>query len=225
MKKLIVIGAFLYSFNALASDCPIMYYKGVEPSIQNVKEICSSHFVVQYSPVLHIPVTSAEHLTSADVLAAKSIPRKNTFHTDPTGNDPTVVSDYTKSGFDRGHMSPDADMPNAFAQNESFSLANMTPQTPSLNRVTWRGIEDAVRKTAVESGDVYIVTGAIASTNSKVMKDDVRIPEFIYKAVLVPSTNTSHVYVAPNDDTRTYKLLQLQDFISTYKINPFPAYK
>ena len=34
-------------------------------------------------------------------------------------------------------MTPSGDMPDGDAQADSFSLANMVPQTPELNRGVW----------------------------------------------------------------------------------------
>jgi DNA/RNA endonuclease G (NUC1) len=72
--------------------------------------------------------------------------RKNAFHAEPMlpKEERAELADYEHTGFDRGHMAPSGDMPSLEAQQESFSLANIAPQTPELNRGIWEGIEAAV---------------------------------------------------------------------------------
>ena len=78
----------------------------------------------------------AERLTRASVEAARRTPRENRFHPDtrlPPGNR-AELADYARSGLDRGHMAPPGDTPTDAAQEQSFTLANMIPQAPALNR-------------------------------------------------------------------------------------------
>ncbi|GBU26796.1 endonuclease [Treponema sp. R8-4-B8] len=60
-------------------------------------------------------------------------------------------SDYTNSGYDRGHMAPNADF-NDTRENAlmTFFIANIWPQTPNLNRVEWLRTENKTRKLASE---------------------------------------------------------------------------
>jgi endonuclease G len=47
-------------------------------------------------------------------------------------------SDYTGSGYDRGHIAPNADRTRNEADNSStFLMTNMMPQVPELNRGVW----------------------------------------------------------------------------------------
>lgn len=57
--------------------------------------------------------------------------------------------DYTNSGYDRGHMAPNADF-NDTTENAlmTFFIANIWPQTPSLNRVDWLKTENETRRLA-----------------------------------------------------------------------------
>jgi endonuclease G len=58
-------------------------------------------------------------------------------------------------------MTPSGDMPDARAQEQSFSLANMVPQAPMLNRGVWERIESAVRRLARREDGIYVVTGPV----------------------------------------------------------------
>jgi endonuclease G, mitochondrial len=56
------------------------------------------------------------------------------------------LSDYSGSGFDRGHLVASANQNDKELQNsETFLLSNMSPQTPVFNRQKWRELESAVR--------------------------------------------------------------------------------
>ncbi len=68
------------------------------------------------------------------------------------------TTDYTNSGYDRGHMAPDA----SFDWSEEslkavYTLANIIPQAPQVNRNSWADLEKYVRDKAVELGEVDVV--------------------------------------------------------------------
>ena len=92
------------------------------------KELCFEAFGVMHSGISKTPLWSAEYLTASAIDA--DVPRKDKFHeeTQLPQNERAELKDYAKSGYDRGHMSPSADMPTESAQADSFSLANMVPQ-------------------------------------------------------------------------------------------------
>jgi DNA/RNA endonuclease G (NUC1) len=59
--------------------------------------------------------------------------------------------DYTKSGYDRGHMAPNADFNNTLENALStFFTANIWPQTPRANRADWLKTENEARRLARE---------------------------------------------------------------------------
>ena len=60
-------------------------------------------------------------------------------------------SDYTNSGYDRGHMAPNADFNDTYENARmTFFIANVWPQTPELNRVEWLRTEVETRRLASE---------------------------------------------------------------------------
>ncbi|MGY5352686.1 DNA/RNA non-specific endonuclease [Wenyingzhuangia sp. IMCC45533] len=96
-----------------------------------------------------------------------------------------TLSDYKKSGYDRGHLCPAADMKiNDLAMRETFLLSNMSPQLPSLNRGEWKRLEAKIRDWAVEEDSIIVVTGPIFKNNlGKIGKSKVTIPGAYYKVI------------------------------------------
>jgi DNA/RNA endonuclease G (NUC1) len=66
--------------------------------------------------------------------------------------------DFTNSGYDRGHMAPNADF-NDTHENAlmTFFIANVWPQTPNVNRVTWLRTENETRRLASEYLQVRVI--------------------------------------------------------------------
>jgi len=77
--------------------------------------------------------------------------------------------DYTNSGFDRGHMAPNADFNDTY-QNAllTFFIANIWPQTPNLNRVEWLRTENRTRALASEYLFVRVIIIVDEFTEEKV---------------------------------------------------------
>lgn len=98
-------------------------------------------------------------------------------------NERAELKDYAKSGYDRGHMSPSADMPSESAQAESFSLANMVPQDHNHNTGIWSSIESATRYLAKKEGSLYVITGPIYKGTLKSIGNGVLVPTYIYKVI------------------------------------------
>ncbi|MBE6353615.1 DNA/RNA non-specific endonuclease [Treponema sp.] len=99
-------------------------------------------------------------------------------------------ADYYRSGYDRGHLAPAADMVwSRESMSESFYMSNMTPQTPAFNRKIWMYLESQVRIWAERYGEVTVVTGPVldkkASEYKTIGENEVCVPEWFYKVLLV----------------------------------------
>ncbi len=133
--------------------------------------------------------------------AAGGVKRKDNFRADPkvsTGS--AQLSDYKRSGYDRGHLCPAGDMGfDDLAMSESFYMSNMSPQSPSLNRGTWKNLETELRELARDGKTLHIVTGPIFRDNiGTIGKGKVTIPGYYYKAVYCPSEQWMVAYIMPN---------------------------
>lgn len=95
--------------------------------------------------------------------------------------------DYIQSGYDRGHMCPSGDCKwSELAQEQSFLLTNICPQTPNLNRGDWNEMEQQCHAWAEKYGAVYIVCGPVLmnSRHKRIGKNKVTVPEAFFKVVL-----------------------------------------
>jgi len=183
MKNILAVVLLVVSSAALASNCPELYPNGVPIKVMNTIELCNTQFVTVYDAKKHAAIFSSERFNPNK----QRVERVDAFHID--GRAPYVKpSDYIGSGYDRGHMAPAANMGSNKEMFESFLMTNMTPQEPTLNRNSWRRIEDSVRKGVINP--VWIITGAMYDANPEMIgpKKNIPVPAAYYKCVYGPST-------------------------------------
>jgi len=229
--------ALLFCTNADASpsSCPENFFEGQAPNLVDSRlatksrEICYSEYAILHSGLTRTPLYSADHLTSLRVSAAEQQLRSDsseTFHEEVSlpVDERSWLRDYSRSGYDRGHMTPNGDFDNAKAQGESFTLANMIPQDPNNNRGLWMHLEAATRALAQKYGDVWVVTVPIfAGAQTQWLHNRVAIPTKIAKAVYVPALKGAAAYLvdnAPGDVWQSISIAQLRDLSN---IDVFPA--
>ena len=133
-------------------------------------------------------------------------PRQNNFK--PDSNLPqnwygVTPSDYSRSGFDRGHLCPSSDRDAIIEENqETFFMTNMTPQAPDHNQNIWKNLEEYERFLTEQGNEVYIIAGTIgeggtgtsgfAKTVGK--KDNITVPAFLWKIIVVLPIGQNDVF-------------------------------
>jgi endonuclease G len=117
---------------------------------------------------------------------------------------PVVSSNaYKKSGFDRGHLVPAADMKlNYTAMSESFYMTNMSPQAPSFNRGVWNALEYGFRKAVLKYGNAYVVTAPVLNLDLRRLKGGTAVPDFFYKIAYFPKEHFMMAFLLPNRSLR-----------------------
>lgn len=213
------------------TSCTTTYFGRVAPRLVNAKlaarttPVCYAGYSVLFSGVTRTPLWSAEKLTAAAIDGAHSLDRVDEFHPDEhlAEDDRSELRDYRRSGFDRGHMSPSGDMGTADAQAQSFSLANIVPQAPGLNRGMWSAIETDVRYMATQSGAVFIVTGPLFEGDSlATVGGRVIVPTSVFKAIYIHGRGAA-AYVATNSNPSTLERVSIAELRSRSGIDVFPA--
>jgi len=91
-------------------------------------------------------------------------------------------SDFTYSGYDRGHMAPNADFNDTY-QNAlmTFFIANIWPQTPDVNRVLWLRTENETRRLASQYLFVRVIIIVDEFSGEKV--GDIQVPSCFKRRV------------------------------------------
>lgn len=191
---IIVMTFFLttHSFaQQLAIEIPVCEAMDAEAEGQEDHEIHSySGFTLCYRESYELSEWVAYILTKNELNKVTGRPKK--FYTD--FNISTISadsSDYTRSGYDRGHLAPAADMEwSELSAKESSYMSNVAPQIAQLNQGLWNELEQKVRKWAAAFGEIAVITGPVLekapSEYKTIGKNNVVVPEFFYKVLLAP---------------------------------------
>ena len=129
--------------------------------------------------------------------------RSNTFLSDPlVESGSAVTQDYSRSGYDRGHLCPAGDFRHDRAlEDETFYMSNMSPQLPDFNRGIWSDLENKVRSWVKKRGELIIVTGPILKKGLPTIgrMNQIAIPEKFYKIIYDPATEEAIAFLFPNE--------------------------
>lgn len=111
------------------------------------------------------------------------------------------TSDYTNSGFEKGHLANAEDFAFSCKKEElTFRYYNCVPQTFELNHGEWLQWEDSIRKIS-KTKKIFIIAGSIFGKKT-IGKSKVRVPTFCYKILVDPKTKkTIKCLLFPNDNS------------------------
>lgn len=125
-----------------------------------------------------------------------STPRQDDFRADttlPVGWYRVTGSDYSGSGYDRGHMCPSADRTKTVSDNSStFLMTNMIPQAPTNNQQTWANLESYCRTLANSGYELYIFSGG-HGVSGYIANGNVAVPTTTWKVIMVLPSGTNDV--------------------------------
>lgn len=110
---------------------------------------------------------------------------------------------YKKSGYDKGHLCPAADMEfDLNAYNDTFFTSNISPQNHDFNAGIWNRLEQKVRFWAVKNDGLFVVTGGVLKGNLKsIGTEKVSVPKYYYKVLLNRSNGNYKMiaFLVPNE--------------------------
>ncbi len=113
--------------------------------------------------------------------------RPSGFKPDPRTDAHVVTSEYVRSGYDRGHLSPNYAISVCYgeeAQKETFLLSNVVPQLHALNAGLWKDMEQRVVKRYVERyGTVWVQVGPVFTSPSAKQVGRIPVPTSFWMVI------------------------------------------
>lgn len=144
-------------------------------------------FLVNFNPENKTPNYVVWILQGEETSGTSS--RSNKFWTDNDVEGCPTTKDYTKSGFDRGHMCPAGEQKwSETAMHDSFVMTNICPQKHELNSGAWKTLEEKERLWACRDKALVIAAGPIYDPESHetIGGSSVRVPSAFFKVLLAP---------------------------------------
>ncbi|HSY62585.1 MAG TPA: DNA/RNA non-specific endonuclease [Cytophaga sp.] len=175
------------------------------------------NFHTAWSHSAKYPVKVYWHLT-ADMLDCvnPNVRNERDFGPDPQlPNETQLNSDYAKSGYDRGHNfdAADSKCSNPEIYLHCWYFTNIAPQTPHLNRITWKALEAQCRKWAKAGDDLFIECGSYGKSKT-IGPDNVGVPEFCWKIVKHKSGEIDSFLMPNTSDVNQYPFTYYRTDIS-----------
>ena len=156
------------------------------PAPRDIQMLDRGEFIVGWSPSLGHPSWCAYHVPAK---AFFNIPERPAFKKDDSAPQSPRAADYARTGYDRGHMAPNYAIASRFGpemQRKTFLMSNIAPQSPSLNRGTWRDVEHRIAEFWTRRWDgAWVIVGSISTGKETLFSTKVNVPEEFYQIVVV----------------------------------------
>ncbi|MCR5218133.1 DNA/RNA non-specific endonuclease [Treponema sp.] len=156
--------------------------------------VIKNTFALSYNNSTRNPNWVSWHLCSSD-MGSSGRSDADSFHEEeniPDTFNKNTASSYKGSGYDRGHMCPSADRTSDSDTNyETFTMANMLPQTNQNNGGTWASLESYCRNLASDGKELYIIAGPLgcgAQNRYGTYREtwnQITIPAYTWKVILI----------------------------------------
>ena len=160
------------------------------PASRPNEQVEYTGFTIHFNKDWHMPNCVAYELTGEETRG--KLPRVNNFEEDTAVEGSARPWDYTRSGYDRGHMAPAGDLKwNQDAMIASFMMTNVCPQKKSLNEGGWNTLEETLREWARRDSALIIVAGPVIGSAPEYIgkgRHQIPVPEKFFKVVLSPYT-------------------------------------
>ena len=155
--------------------------------------VCHSHFYSVYDLTTQCPSQVGWTVTPSDLGIASREPSwvfvQDVPHPLATANH----YDYSRTGFDRGHLCPAQDRSRDInAMRSTFVMSNIAPQVPALNRGAWKKTEVFCRKAALSFDTIQVVALPVflKRDTTFIGSHRIAVPHAFIKAAWLPKNDS-----------------------------------
>jgi endonuclease G len=187
---MIAVGGLLYAYEVIVAR-PKMVYMGI-PAARGTTPMTwtrvfrNESYMSGYSDLRGNPLWIVYRLKPIPESAPR-YKRPRDFSVDWRSLTHITSHDYTRSGYDRGHMAPNSAISRLYgkqAQLETFLMTNIVPQRPDLNQRVWQKLEELeATRYAKRFRELWVYTGPVFDKQITRLKSAwrVEIPDAFYK--------------------------------------------
>jgi len=168
----------------------------------NCSQIIDNEFIVMCYDYKLKAVKAVSYTLIGDLMNEQNIQERPSFYVEKKLDSKYRISttDYTNSGYDKGHMAPDAAFDWSQESLEAvYTLANIIPQAPQVNRIAWAKVERYARDKAEELGELNVVNvPKYGQRSSRMGKHEMAISKGYYKILYNPDENYEECFYYSN---------------------------
>ena len=186
MRKILLITIPLLTINLLATDISnFLNLKNCDQIIdKQIYKICYSY--------KHKGALAVWYELNGDLVHTKNIKKRTRFYNEKSipMKYRTKYKDYTNSGYDRGHLAPDANFDyDKKSLTKTYTMANIVPQSPDFNRRIWLKAEKYERQIASKLNTAYVINLVDYNNFPEKIGDNISVPFSFTKIILNDNHN------------------------------------
>ena len=196
MKHILLAFILLFSISSFADAILDKYIPTTAPS----KIVKHGFYYVCFNSETKTPYWVIYHLNKT--LDADTVDRTGKFTVDPLILESPNPLNYSKSGYDTGHIctAEDAQLKPEW-QSETMYTSNLCPQIKEFNRGIWKKTENLVRKLAQSGKDLIIIAGPIYDNSHPrlcIGQEKIKVPTAFFKIIYDINSKEILVFVIPH---------------------------
>lgn len=187
---------FVFAVDLLFAADPILF-GALSTGVDKADDYFLEHstFVISYDSIDKIPNWVGWHLEKKDMSKGRANVKFEQDPLLPSYYEQGKHEDYTNSGYDRGHLCPNADRNAYNLGKETFVMTNVAPQLAQVNRGPWKDFEAFVQEKCNNGYEAYIYAGCLGYSTEIPPKDleksAIVVPQTFWKVVLLLRDNNS----------------------------------